>query len=487
MGWRGRATAATLTFSVLIGGYLVLDAHDVVPGILTLAPPPPQPAPFPTALAATIGPEPVSVLPRLPEDAPVPDSGDVQIMVRALASEERLGERVGVIVIDALTGDVLGSAAPYSQFAPASTQKILTAVAVHNELDVESTLDTVAMLDRTNRVTLVGGGDMLLAAGAGDPAAINGRAGLGDLADQVAGRLREAGVTAILLSYEDSMFTGPTVAAAVPAVDVASGHIAPVASLAVNVAAKGDEPRGPRYPDPALNAAEVFASQLRQRGIRVSDRIEPSQPAEDAIEIGRVHSATLREISAWTQLRSDNTLTEVLGRLVAIEMGHPATGEDALNAVLESLESLGINTSAAALVDLSGLGRGSLISPRLLADITLATLNPEHPHLRDVFTDMPICGLSGTLALRCPNDNPALGVTRAKTGSLPGVRGLVGTVMTSDDRLLVFAINADEIPVASLFGATIMYDLFVGQLAAFDSPDWPPPPAEDDGEETGDD
>ncbi|MGF0118099.1 hypothetical protein ACQFYA_17535 [Promicromonospora sp. Marseille-Q5078] len=40
MGWRSSVGATVTTVVVLFGGYLVADAYDVVPGMLTTAPPP---------------------------------------------------------------------------------------------------------------------------------------------------------------------------------------------------------------------------------------------------------------------------------------------------------------------------------------------------------------------------------------------------------------------------------------------------------------
>ncbi|WP_280949931.1 D-alanyl-D-alanine carboxypeptidase [Xylanimonas protaetiae] len=120
----------------------------------------------------------------------------------------------------------------------------------------------------------------------------------------------------------------------------------------------------------------------------------------------------------------------------------------------------------ATLVDLSGLGRGSLLTPHQLADVLLLTTDPAHPQLRDVMVDLPVGALSGTLESRFGGDNPARGFVRAKTGSLPSIVGLSGTVVTSDDRLLVFSLAADAVEPGATVGARMIFDRFVGQLAA---------------------
>jgi D-alanyl-D-alanine carboxypeptidase/D-alanyl-D-alanine-endopeptidase (penicillin-binding protein 4) len=469
MGWRLRASAATLTVVALVGGYLVLDAHDIVPGILTLAPAPPDPAPFPVAPGATSGPEPAPVLQPLSADAPVPSSDDVGALVAELAADTRLGPRFGGIVVDAVTGKTLGSSQAATAFTPASTQKLLTAVAALTELDPDATLDTTVYLD-DNRLVLVGGGDMLLAAGSGDPAAVDGRAGLADLAGQVAAALRATGHETVTLAYDDSLFTGPAIAPAVPPEEAEMGFVAPVASMAVNQAMLGEGSWGPRAPDPARATAEAFAKALADQGVAVGGEITKASHSSGARVVGTVHSAPIREISGWAMARTDNTITEVLGRLVAIETGRPGSVEGATQAVLATVGSLGVDLDGAALVDCSGLGRGSHLTPRQLADVLLLTTDPAHPHLRDVMVDLPVGALSGTLASRFGGENAARGFVRAKTGSLPGIVGLAGSVVTADDRLLVFALTVDEVESGGTVGARMIFDQFVGRLAALGGP-----------------
>ena len=57
----------------------------------------------------------------------------------------------------------------------------------------------------------------------------------------------------------------------------------------------------------------------------------------------------------------------------------------------------------------------------------------------------PVAGYDGTLADRGDTDPAtAPGAVRAKTGTLLGVHGLAGTVVTADGRLLAFALLADD-------------------------------------------
>ena len=472
MEWGLRSGAAVAAVVAVFGGYLVADAYDVVPGMLTMAEPWPEASPFPTAPGAVEGPAPVALLEGLPDSAPVPDSVEIQRLVTGLAKDKRLGSRVGVVVSDGSTGAVLGSSSPDKLMTPASTQKLFTGVAALSSSLANSTLDTKAVLVDDNTVVLVGGGDMMLSAGEGDPDAVNGRAGLADLAQQVAAKVKVSGTTEVRVALDDTLFTGDDIAPTVASPDIAAGYVAPVSSVGINVGLLSDgySDNGPRASDPGKYAAETFAAALEDEGLQTADAVVAETAPADARVLGQVSSAPLAEVVGFAMQYSDNTITEVLGRLVAVEAGLPGSNDGATQAVIASAKQLGVDMGGARLRDCSGLGDGSYLSSQQLVDLLGAMVDPANPELRSEATGMPIAGLSGTLDSnhgRFTGTNPARGVARAKTGSLPQVRALSGTVVTADDRLLVFSILADSIPANNTVGATWIYDGFVGDLAAY--------------------
>ncbi|WP_278235430.1 D-alanyl-D-alanine carboxypeptidase/D-alanyl-D-alanine-endopeptidase [Isoptericola sp. AK164] len=464
MGWRLRVGAAVTSVLTLFGGYLVADAYDVVPGMVTFDPPHATPAPFPSAPGATTGPTPRTAVPPLSSEAPSPDAAAVGDLVDGIVDDERLGNRVGVVVADADTGETLGASGPDRLMVPASTQKVLTAVAAYAGPGGEVTLPTRAMLQGTSHVVLVGGGDMMLAADDGDPDAVNGHAGLGDLADQVVDELGLSGRDTVTLSVDDTLFTGPALAPSVRRSDAAAGYVAPVAALAVDVARLEDEKYAPRQSDPAMAAAETFAEALADRGLTVAGSVRRHEAPSSAREIGRVESAPLGAVVDYFLAESDNTLTEVVGRVVALDAGLPGSQAAAISEVVAAVERLGVDLSGAELMDLSGLGVGSLLTPaQVVATLEVAA---QDPALRETLIGLPVAGMQGTLADRFGQDNPGRGYTQAKTGSLPDTRSLAGTVVTADDRLLLFTVIADRIPDGQSFGANFIIDDFVGDLAA---------------------
>jgi serine-type D-Ala-D-Ala carboxypeptidase/endopeptidase (penicillin-binding protein 4) len=463
MGWAARTGITAGIVMVLAGGYLTADAYDVVPGFLTTAPPVAPAAPFPTPPGAVEAPSPAATLPVLDEAAPVPDAAQVAASLDALVKDPRMGGRVGGVVMDRVTGEVLAQSAADALMIPASTQKIFTAAAALSSPGPEVTLTTKVVEADAGTIALVGGGDMMLAPGAGDPLAVNGRAGMDDLAAQVANELALTGRTTVRLVVDDRAFAGPTVSPTVFEGNVAAGYIAPVTSVAVDIARLSDAEYAKRSPDPSLAAAQVLADRLAERGITIEGAPVRGESAATAKVLGSVESAPLGEIVAYFLQHSDNTITEVVGRVVAIDAGLPPTFDGATQAVRASVSRLGVDLTGAVLADCSGLGDGSVASAQQLAAVVALLADPAHPGLRSGAVGLPVAGLSGTLDDRFLS-SPGRGVVRAKTGSLPGVTSLAGTVVTAQDRQLVFVVLADALPSGASYGARVLMDSFVGSL-----------------------
>lgn len=463
MATRSRVTGAVAAVLLLAGGgWLTADAYDVVPGVVTLDPPYPTPSPFPTAPGAV---EPPGLLagPAEPTDAvPLPEAEELRAQALAVAQHPWTGDSVGVVVADRVTGEVLADVDGDTPREPASTAKLLTAVAATSALGPDTTVETRVVQEGPGRIVLVGGGDVMLAAGAGDPDAVNGRAGLADLADEAARALTLAGTTEVTLAVDDTLFSGPDVAPGWTPGDLALGYMARVSPIAVNIAKTRDEPYPPRHADPTLHAAATFAGLLRERGIAVSGEPVRAAASASAQPLAAVRSASVREMVQYLLQTSDNTVTEVVGRLVALDAGLPGSFQGATRAVLAEVQSLGVSVDGAVLADCSGLADGSALPTRLLVDL-LRTAD-EDPALRTVLVDLPVAGWQGTLAERYL-DRPARGLVRAKTGSLVGVTSLAGTVVTREGRQLVFAVVADRTPPGGQLGPRRVVDAFVQQLA----------------------
>jgi D-alanyl-D-alanine carboxypeptidase/D-alanyl-D-alanine-endopeptidase (penicillin-binding protein 4) len=447
------------------GGYATADAYDVVPGVVTLAPEPAPAAPFPEAPAATTEPAGAQVLSELDAAVPAPGAAQVQALLQGLVTDPRLGPSVGAVVADALTGEVLAEHAADVARTPASTAKLVTGVAALTELGADRTFDTTVRQGAGDQIVLVGGGDMMLAAGVGDSDAVNGRAGLADLAAQVALQLRLVGRETVTLAVDDTLFSGPALAPGWDPADVAMGYVAPVSSVAVDIAkiSAGEYP--PRHADPAMDAATVLAARLAEVGITVTGT--PTRVREPATGdvLGVVSSAPVAEVAHYFLDTSDNTITEVVARMVALDLGLPGSFEGATQAVLRTVQTRGVDTAGAVLADASGLAEGSALPPDLLLGLLRLVVDPAHPELREVGTGMPIGGLTGTLADRFTS-GAATGLVRAKTGSLASVTSLAGQVLDADGRMLLFVLMADQTGAVGQYQPRQALDGFVSQLAA---------------------
>ncbi len=456
-------TAGILAVVLGTGAWLTLDAQDRVPGFLTLAPPVPAASPFPTAPAAVDPTAVPAALTELDPAAALPGAAQVQAKVDALVADVRMGGATSVLVLDQRTGEAVAAHEPELARTPASTAKLLTAVAALSSLDPDTRLPTRALRGAGDQVVLVGGGDMMLADGAGDPASVVGHAGLGDLAAQTVKALQLEGVASVRLGFDDSLFAGATLSPGWAAADVAAGYVAPVTALAVQMGRTDPaQEYSTRYTDPSLAAARVFAQRLTEAGITVTGSPGRTQAPSDGRVLGQVESAPLSEVVAHLLDSSDNTITEVVSRLVALGQGLPATFDGASQAVLHVVGTRGVDVTDARLVDASGLAAGSALRATTIAQ--LIRLTTRDPALRTVALELPIAGLTGTLADRYTR-SPARGLVRAKTGSLPHVTALAGTVVDADGRMLVFVVTAAATPDGGQWPPRTAIDDFVTALA----------------------
>ena len=465
MARAGRIVTAAALAVALVGGYGAADAADLVPGVLTTGarPQPPEPFPSPTGTALEPGTSPV--LADLDPQAPGPTDAGLAAALTGLLDAPELGPSVSASVVDVGTGEVLLARGADVPREPASLTKLLTGAAALHALDPAAPLLTRAVLDDQGRVVLVGGGDVLLAAGAGDPDAVAGRAGLADLADATARALAERGTASVTVGVDTGLFSGATTSPGWAPGDVSQGFVAPIEPLEVDAGSLGAG-RG-RDPQPATSAARTFAALLAERGLTVVGDVSPASAAADDEELAAVESAPLADVVGYALTTSDNTVAEALARLVAHERGQPASFTGGTAAVLAELRELADQvpgsggTSLGAVLDLvtlsdgSGLGDGTRIAPATITALLTLAASEQGSRLRPLVTDLPVAGLTGTLADRFDGTATAdaAGLLRAKTGTLTGVTTLGGVVQTEDGRLLAFAVMADQVPAGGTAAA----------------------------------
>lgn len=449
---------------VLVAGYAIADAYDRVPGVLTLEPEPQAPAPFVSASPVS-----AAVVPELPIDslddtAPVPNASQVGQLARDLRADSRIGESTNVSVIDVLTGEELAGLDADDTQVPASTTKLLTAIAAVAELGPDFSLTTTATWHSDSRtLTLVAGGDMLLAAGAGHQGSMddaNGWAGMADLAGEALESVPDLTSSPVTVTVDDGAFDGPALNPEWPQYAIDQGYAGAVTGLGVNAGRVTDQ-SSRRHADPSLAAGGDFVAALYEVGVIATGAAERQATDASAVEVAAVESAPLSSIVTRVLFYSDNTISEMVARVLALETGGLTTPEAAAEATIAALESIGVDTQDLELYDGAGFSERNRISPSHLTASTRAALAYEPTAQLQQW--LPTGGLEGTVNSRFQGRESA-GLVRAKTGSLTGVTSLSGTVLTADGRLLAFAVLADGMPYGPVAPRQAVDD-FVDALA----------------------
>jgi D-alanyl-D-alanine carboxypeptidase/D-alanyl-D-alanine-endopeptidase (penicillin-binding protein 4) len=193
-----------------------------------------------------------------------------------------------------------------------------------------------------------------------------------------------------------------------------------------------------------------------------SDESSMAQGDTIAMEI----SPTVKEILKWTMLWSDNLLADRLALLSAKAAGESfnVSGVDLI--FRELLNDLQIDTSKLVVKDGSGLSRQNKITAKLMGELLFKIRSDER--FTQLYTTLPISGISGTLNTRFIKTAPAaVGLIRAKTGTLNGTATLAGYVQ-SGEREYIFVTLADEIPKgnSALNKARSAIDRILGRIAA---------------------
>ena len=448
-----KATIAVLTAATLVVGgayYGLADALDLAPGPLSAAEPSYAVQPFPTPSPVEApGPQ----ITGLAADAPTPSATVLSGYAGTLAGDSLIpGATTGVSVIDVATGTELVDHQASAPLTPASSNKVLTAWASLSALGGGHRMETRAVLSG-GTVTLVGGGDVLLAADAGDPSAVVGHAGLGDLARAAAAELTGQGVTSVGVALDDTLFTGPAWNSGWESGNEAwVGQIQPIM---VDVTAYGST----GYPaDPAMEAARAFSQALSAAGITVTGEVTRAAAPAGATKLASVQSAPLADVLSVSIKASDNTMTEVEGRVLAAATGHEASFTGATQAVREQLQADGFDVTGLTLLDSCGLAKGDKVPAHLLAQIIARAAGADGGTVgRDLLTALPVGALDGTLSDRYVGTSAA-GVVRAKTGSLDQTVSLTGTVVTADGRLLAYSVIIDGFPEGGMWSARTAMD-----------------------------
>lgn len=463
-----KIAAVAAAVVVLAVGYEALDVYDVVPGPLTRAGVAEAPVPEPgkTSVGPSVAPPtPESVKPLAVSDGPEQVPAKVQARVAAAMKKPDLAKKLGVEVVDAKTGQVLVKHNENAAMTPASVTKLLSAWVIANTLDLAKPLTTKVVNGTSDgKIVLVAGGDTALNPGKGDPDQVNGHAGLADLAIQVAASLKKSGTTKVSVGVDTSYAPGPLTSKHWDPDVVAAGYTARIAQLGLSTQ-RATDPARPTPADPVGETQQAFVKALRTKGIKATVGAKVTA-GDKATVLGKVESSPLLDVLGNALQTSDNAMITSLTRQAAFHKGVGGSTADVTAFVEKTLKEAGFNIDGVHLADVSGLSAGTKIPPRLLVDVLLSGTSGKNKPYAETMTRLSVSGYNGTLDNRFmqPSNKSAAGDVRAKTGSLTDVASLAGTVITKDDRVLVFAVISNAAKSWGPYGTRASIDDFVAAL-----------------------
>lgn len=436
--------SVVVTLAVCVG-YTIADVYDMAPGLLTAQSAPTRTySAIPTPLAAG------AVAGKADRDVPI-DEKKAEKLITALGESEGAGNFS--VAIAAADGTIAAERNLDTEREPASTTKTLTAFAAVHTLEMSGTLDTEVYLthaDTSPTIVLQGHGDMLLGEGQNDPSHINGRAGLATLAQHTVQSLRQRGIDQVALAVDDSLFGDDNTSTALEQNNDGNAMYTPLSSMAVDggrmrYGLTADPDAFTDYPTlsrtTASDAAQTFRSLLTRQGITVIDSSDTSG-TEASARIAKVSSAPLNEVMAFMLRHSDNTLAELFARLTALKLGLGNSMDADIQAVVQVLRANDIPTDGLHLTSCSGLAAGTRLRIPTLLAVQRSLVGLDDGGAAEI-EGLSVPGLTGTARNRAANDD-IKGLARVKTGSLGGVRALVGNVSREHGGVLLFAVIVND-------------------------------------------
>jgi D-alanyl-D-alanine carboxypeptidase/D-alanyl-D-alanine-endopeptidase (penicillin-binding protein 4) len=390
---------------------------------------PPATAARPDPAAATLPDAPVSSVrpacipdPTLAQPASAPSSSLAGAFGAFLGDPTVMSHRTSASVWVDGWGEVL-SHEPDLALAPASNEKIFTAMGALAVLGAEARLSTALRWGAAGDLVVAGGGDATLTS--------EGPHSLAALADQLVAR----GVSTVAgaLVVDETRHDGERRARAwqdwqIPA------HTGPLSALMVDRNRWRADPAF--LADPALANADLLRRALAGRGVAVNGPTVYATAPVVGTMVATLTSAPLGELVRDMLQRSDNQIADLLLK----EIGYAATGSGSMAngaaAATAALAPLCIPLTGVA-DDGSGLSRGNARSAREWRSmLQAARTQPWWPTFSDA---LALAGRSGTLAGRF-HGTAAEDNVRAKTGTIIGGAALSGYGTTAGGRAFVFSI-----------------------------------------------
>lgn len=227
-------------------------------------------------------------------------------------------------------------------------------------------------------------------------------------------------------------------------------------------AGRADQSLHPAVLDPNRFAALALRRELLAAGIvvrgEVRSTVDPRATAHvrTTPALAEVTSRPLRDWLFPILNSSQNLFAEMLLKQLGRQMSGSGSWPEGRRAERRFLiDSVGIDSTAFAAEDGSGLSTGNLVTPR--AFVQLLGWMRKHPSYPHFAAALPRSGAPGSLRRRFLG-TPVAGRVVAKTGTINRVNALSGYVERADGRVLIFSVQANHHTIGS-----------AGMLPAIDS------------------
>jgi D-alanyl-D-alanine carboxypeptidase/D-alanyl-D-alanine-endopeptidase (penicillin-binding protein 4) len=330
-----------------------------------------------------------------------------------------------VVVIDEETGETVFEKNPNSLRKPASLQKLFTGVAAVNHLQMDQTFTTSLWSGSDSKTVVIQGNRDPWTSQYSSTAKKMGRTSLPRFQYHALKTLNEINEGAVNKAtiYYSRLF---------------AGDVATIKTL------------------------------FRKNGVTA---VMKPVSAQEAIERSSTllidsTSPTLDEMLTFALVWSDNVLSERIARLASSAAGNGLTESGVEATFNELLTSFELDTNKVVVKDASGLSRKNRVTAKQVGELLIKIRKDER--YAPVVNGLPVGGISGTLQKRFVKTAPsAIGLVKAKTGTLNGTANLAGYV-ESGDHEYAFVIIADKLPRTYSAGdrARAIVDRILGKIAA---------------------
>ena len=396
-----------------------------------------------------------------PSEPAVAETADAALEMHGLA-----GAQAGYLLMDQSSGEIVASHNEGRGLIPASTAKLMTAVAALETLGPGHRFVT-RVCQASDHLYLVGGGDPSL--DMGDLAGLAEKTSLhlASIEMPVSFILDDSQAPRQLIneSQPHSAYYNARVSALGTRDALVYIHWQPEGDGAVSIYQSPDLggtelptdwlldlPVGAsgsaRFPvaDPAQHTGEIFRRFAAAQGLDLPEPVHGTLPAEGCSEIARHESAPLVELVDGMLESSSNIQAELIGLAVSRSLGDAPkslTQSAARVADWWELREPGTDWSGLRLSNHSGLDAQARISPlQMIAVLDRAARLPGLS--RTFYTRLAVSGWKGWLKDRLDRPETALRVW-AKTGTMNYGVGLAGRLFGQSGRPVLFVVFVSDL------------------------------------------